>query len=102
MESGSRIIVELDGKTVFTFTESQISEGNGAFPGNQADPQYAAKEAELDQNKYGCSYTGRHDHGPLPAQKRGSPNEATLRFLEQARKAVGDELSAQTKASKST
>jgi hypothetical protein len=99
---GSKVTVEFDGKQVFTFTEASVVLDPSEFPGNHADPQYAAKEAALDQSKYGCAYTGRHDHGPLPPQRRSSPHEATLRFLEQARKAVGDELNVQSKAAKAT
>ena len=98
----STISIEIDGSKVFKFTETQAlsTPNTGDFPGNQADPQYAAKDAEIDQAKYGCSYTGRHDHGQLPPQTRGSPHEDTLRFLEQARKVVGEELNNLVKAAK--
>ena len=100
MSSKSRVTIIAEGATVFTFTEDQVDTSSSEFPGNQADPQYAAKEAEIDLSKYGCAYTGRHDHGTLPAQTRGTPHEATLRFIEQARKVVGEELNTMAKAAK--
>jgi len=87
----SVITVEIEGEEVFHFSSADVPPSND-FPGNESDPQFAAKEVQLDKLKYGCGYTGRHDHGALPEQKRGSPHEDTLRFLDQARKAVGDRL----------
>jgi len=92
----SVVTVEIEGKTTFTFSSDSLpsrTTKDDHFPGNESDVQFAAKlDGELDKAKYGCAYTGRHDHGTLPPQKRGSPHEETLLFLEQARNRVAEHI----------
>jgi hypothetical protein len=104
--NGSKIVIEMDGRIVYEFTEKSV-ENSESFPGNETDPQYVTsllgntneqqQQQSLDMNKYGCAYTGRHDHGPLPEQKRNPDHEKTLKFLEQARKNVGEYLNSTVK-----
>lgn len=84
------------GKVVFSFSGSSVvgekEELLKTFPGNKADRQFAAEEAKVDQLLYSCAYTGKHDHGDLPPQKRGAPHEETLLFLQEARRSCAEYL----------
>jgi hypothetical protein len=88
-----KAVIEINKTTVFTFELSEtINKNPDVLPGNEADPQVVTSVV-ADQTKYTCAFTGKHDHGALPEQKRGSKHENTLLFLQEARQALGDFLS---------
>ena len=79
-----KLVVTIQNNEVFKF-EKTIVDLPLEFPGNLTDPQFAAEQVENHGPKFSCSYSGKHDNGDLPPQKRGSLHEKTLLFLQQAR-----------------
>ena len=74
----------------FSFTGGVGKEGE--FPMNKSDPAFG----ETSDGKFSCAYSGRHDHGELPPQRRDVDHEHTLQFIEWARKTLMDHFSAQS------
>ena len=67
------------------------------FPLNRADPAYA----ETADGRFSCAYTGRHDHGELPPQRRDEGgHERTLRYIRWARGAAAAHLTGADAAEK--
>jgi hypothetical protein len=76
--------------TLWTWSPPHVSTDSTYFPGNRSDEQFV-KQTSKD-SRFSCEYTGRHDGGALPEQRRHPGHLATLTFLEQAREAATNEL----------